>query len=103
MLKHAPSSAWFRSALPVLVAWFSLSAGACGLYSLPPLEEQKARILSDHITLRPLTAETILEAWAEPTYSHSEPTQFFLVAGVNHIPRFAIPLGVAPLRRDDPI
>ena len=41
MIKHAPSSAWFRSALPVLVAWFSLSAGACGLYSLPPLEEQK--------------------------------------------------------------
>ena len=103
MLKHAPSSAWFRSALPVLVAWFSLSAGACGLYSLPPLEEQKARILSDQITLRALTAQAFLEAWGEPTYSHSEPMQFFPVASGNYIPRFRVPLGESPPGWDDSI
>src|SRR5438093_12878413 len=96
MLKHAPSSAWFRSALPVLVAWFSLSAGACGLYSLPPLEEQKARILSGQITLRALTAQAFLEAWGASTYSHSEPMQFFPVATGNYIPPFRVPLVGSP-------
>ncbi len=96
MLNHAPSSAWFPSALPVLLAWFSLSGGACGLYSLPPLEEQKARILSNEIALKALTAQAFLEAWGEPTYEHYESMQFFPVTDGNYLPRFRVPLGEVP-------
>ena len=67
------------------------------------LEEQKARILSDQITLRALTAQAFLEAWGEPTYSHSEPMQFFPVASGNYIPRFRVPLGESPPGWDDSI
>ena len=96
MLNHAPSSAWFPSALPVLFACVSLSGGACGLYSLPPLEEQKARILSHEIALQTLTIQAFLEAWGKPTYAHSESMQFFPVADGNYIPRFRVPLGEVP-------
>lgn len=96
MLKHTASAAWFTSALPVLVAWFSLAGGACGLYSLPPLEEQKARILSNQITLKALTAQAFIETWGEPTYAHSESMQFFPVTDGNYIPRFRVPLGEVP-------
>ena len=96
MLKNATGSAWFPSALPVLFACLGLFGVACALYALPPLEEQKARILNNEIVLRALTAQAFLEAWGEPTYTHHESTQFFQVADGNYIPRFRVPLGEAP-------
>lgn len=103
MLKKALSSTRFPSALLVLLAWFSLSVEACNLRSLPPLEEQKARILSDEIALNTLTAQAFLEAWGEPTYAHYESTQFFPVANGNYIPRFRVPLGEYPPGWDNSI
>ena len=96
MLKHTHSATWFPSALHFLLAWFSLSAWACALYSLPPLEVQKARILSDQITLKALTAQAFIEAWGEPTYAHGMSMQFFPVTDGNYIPRFRVPLGEVP-------
>lgn len=103
MPRKDPSSGRFPSALLALLAWFSLSGGACSLLSLPPLEEQKARILSDEIVLRTLSAQAFLEVWGEPTYAHSELMQFFPVENGNYIPRFRVPLGEFPPGWDNSI
>ena len=103
MLKKSPSSTRFPSALLLLLAWCSLSGGACSLPSLPPLEEQKARILSNQIALRALTSQAFIETWGQPTYIHYESTQFFPVANGNYIPRFRVPVGEYPPEWDDSI
>lgn len=96
MPRTDPRAQSFRSALLLIFVWCGLFGEACSLSSLPPLEEQKARILSRQIALRTLTSQAFLEAWGEPTYVHYESTQFFPVKDGNYIPRFRVPLGEFP-------
>lgn len=100
MLKKAPN---FALAAPAFLTLLSLIAGACTLQPLPPLEEQKARILNNDIGLRTLTSQAFLETWGEPTYEHYESMQFFPVANGNYIPSFRVPLGEFPPGWDNSI
>ncbi len=77
--------------VPILVM-----AGACGSPRLPPLPEQKARIMNEDIRPRVLTMQAFLETWGPAGYEHRERTQFYPVKNGNWVPQFRVPLGEAP-------
>lgn len=83
------------AALSVLVIF-----GACTLLKsiqpLPPLADQKARIMNGEFPRWELTSRAFIEEWGKPTYEHREVMQFFPVEDGDYVPRFRVPLGEPP-------
>ncbi len=69
---------------------------ACGMFSMPKLEEQRARIRNNDLAYHQITSQAFLDTWGKPTYQHRELTQFFPVENGAWVPRFRVPLGEPP-------
>lgn len=82
--------------LPLVFAVLLSGTAACSLFFLPPLEDQKASLLSGDIRLRSLSSQAFIDVWGPPTYERREQTQFFVVDSGMYIPRFRVPLGESP-------
>ncbi|MBI4400464.1 MAG: hypothetical protein HY581_02390 [Nitrospirae bacterium] len=82
--------------LPIVFALLFSGTAACSLFFLPPLEDQKASLLSGDIRLRSLSSQAFIEVWGPPTYERREQMQFFVVDSGMYIPRFRVPLGESP-------
>jgi hypothetical protein len=81
--------------LPRILTVLSLLLTACA-QSLPPLEEQKARVRNGQFPFQMMTSRAILDAWGPPTYGHQEYTQFFGLQDGTYVPFFRVSLGEAP-------
>jgi hypothetical protein len=63
---------------------------------MPSLESQKQAIQRGDIDLHRLTPRAFVEAWGEPTYSHREYTQFFVMADGRFVPQSRLSPGESP-------